>query len=106
MTEPAPAGHDCIVAAGTPLHRIHRDRPGAIAWFDKSAHGRFNLTDVPDGGTCYLAHDPLGAYIETLGRILTRISESRSPLVRSDPLRGQSCVLVSRSRSHGHDRRR
>jgi|GEM_PF-2394706 len=64
MTEPATAGHDCIVAAGTPLHRIHRNRPGAIAWFDTSAHGRFNLTDIPEGGTCCLALDPLGAYIE------------------------------------------
>lgn len=72
MTEPATAGHDYIVPVGTPLHRVHRDRPGAIAWFDTSEHGRFNLTDVTDRGTCYLALDPLGAYIETLGRILTR----------------------------------
>ena len=79
MTEPATAGHDCIVAAGSPLHRIHRDRPGAIAWFDKSAHGRFNLTDVPDGGTCLLALDPLGAYIETLGPILTRAATTSTP---------------------------
>ncbi len=48
MTEPATGGHDYVVAAGTPLHRIHRDRPGAIAWFDNSEHGRFNLTDVTD----------------------------------------------------------
>lgn len=69
------AGHDefgLVVAAGTVLHRIHRTRSGSVAFFDTSDEGRFNLTDVAHRGTCYLALDPLGAYVETLGRILTR----------------------------------
>ncbi len=72
MIEPAPAGVDYRLRAGTPLHRIHRDRRGSVAFFDTSEHGRFNLTDIAGRGTCYLALEALGAYIETLGRILTR----------------------------------
>ena len=61
-----------LLDAGTELHRIHGLRPGSVAFFDSSPHGRFNLTDVPGQGTCYLALDALGAYVETLGRVLTR----------------------------------
>lgn len=72
MTSADPASHVHVIAAGTELHRIHGTRPGSVAFFDTSPHGRFNLTDVAHRGTCYLALDPLGAYVETLGRILTR----------------------------------
>jgi hypothetical protein len=61
-----------LLVAGTELHRIHGLRPGSAAFFDTSPHGRFNLTDTPGQGTCYLALDALGAYVETLGRVLTR----------------------------------
>lgn len=67
------AKHGRGVAAGTELHRIHSTLPGSVAFFDTDrVRGRFNLVDVTDRGTCYLALDPLGAYVETLGRILTR----------------------------------
>lgn len=72
MTEPHPAQHDRVIKAGTRLHRIHSTRQGSLAYFDTTSDGRFNLTDVAGRGTCYLAFDPLGAYVETLGRILTR----------------------------------
>jgi RES domain len=46
------------------LVRIHR--VGHDPWFfDSSPHGRFNLTDVDDHGTCYFAEEPLGAFVET-----------------------------------------
>lgn len=64
--------HVHAVAGGTALHRIHRARAGFVAFFDTSEHGRFNLVDVAERGTCYLALHGLGAYVETLGRILTR----------------------------------
>lgn len=60
------------VAPGTNLYRVHRRRSGSVAFFDISTHGRFNLTDLVGRGTCYLALEPLGAYLETLGRVLTR----------------------------------
>lgn len=61
------------IAAGTELHRIHSTLAGSAAFFDADrVRGRFNLVGVTDRGTCYLALDPLGAYVETLGRILTR----------------------------------
>lgn len=75
--------------AGTELHRIHGLRPGSTAFFDSSPHGRFNLTDVPGRGTCYLALDALGAYVETLGRVLTR---SASDIAR----RRHSVITVDR----------
>lgn len=73
MTLDAHSGeHVRVVAADTAMHRIHRSRPGSVAFFDTSEHGRFNLVDVAERDTCYLALDALGAYVETLGRILTR----------------------------------
>lgn len=88
MTGADDPSHRRIIDAGTVLHRIHRDRPGSIAFFDTSVHGRFNLTDIADRGTCYLTIDALGAYVETLGRILTRpqldVDERRHSAVTID----------------------
>lgn len=36
-------------------------------FFDTGPDGRFNL---PDAGTCYLAEEPLGAFVEKFGRLL------------------------------------
>jgi hypothetical protein len=48
------------------LWRIHASV--AAPWFfDAGPHGRFNLPDV---GTCYLAEEPLGAFVEKFGRLL------------------------------------
>ncbi len=48
------------------LWRIHGG--DAEPWFfDTGPHGRFNLGDV---GTCYLAEERLGAFVEKFGRLL------------------------------------
>lgn len=48
------------------LWRIHA--ADAAPWFfDIGPEGRFNLPDV---GTCYLAEEPLGAFVEKFGRLL------------------------------------
>jgi hypothetical protein len=43
------------------LHRIHRRDLGAW-WFSNDASGRFDLESPR--GTCYLAEDPLGSFVE------------------------------------------
>ena len=48
------------------LWRIHAAET-APWFFDTGPEGRFN---VPHGGTCYLAEQPLGALIEKFGRLL------------------------------------
>lgn len=51
-----------VLAPGAPLFRIHRaDRDPW--WFSADGSGRFDLE--PPRGTCYLAADPLGAFVET-----------------------------------------
>lgn len=47
--------------AAQPLYRIHRHgrRPW---WFSSDGSGRFDL--APPHGTCYLADDPLGGFVE------------------------------------------
>lgn len=56
------------IDAGSPLYRVHRTVNGP-AYFDSGPDGRFN---PPAGcgtfGTCYLATEPIGAYLETVGR--------------------------------------
>ncbi|MBV9170509.1 MAG: RES domain-containing protein [Chloroflexi bacterium] len=47
------------------LYRVHRRDRGAW-YFDSSYSGRFNLSGK--FGTCYLALQPEGAFLETLGR--------------------------------------
>lgn len=47
------------------LYRIHRQKHGAW-YFDNGPGGRFNLSGA--FGTCYLALQPDGALLETLGR--------------------------------------
>jgi hypothetical protein len=44
-----------------PLFRIHRDGREPW-WFSSDGLGRFDL--VAPNGTCYLAEDPLGAFVE------------------------------------------
>jgi hypothetical protein len=47
--------------ASQPLYRIHRRDLGAW-WFSHDASGRFDLQSPR--GTCYLAEDPLGSFVE------------------------------------------
>ncbi|MBS1843980.1 MAG: RES family NAD+ phosphorylase [Actinobacteria bacterium] len=60
-----------------PLWRIH---PGDVSlwFFDTSADGRFNLGD---SGTCYLAEEPIGAFVEKFGRLLRPGGVIPEPLV-------------------------
>ena len=51
-----------ILAPGEPLFRIYRADRGPW-WFSSDGTGRFDLS--PPRGTCYLAEDPLGAFVET-----------------------------------------
>jgi hypothetical protein len=59
------------------LWRIHA--ADIAAWFfDPGPDGRFNLADT---GTCYLAEEPIGAFVEKFGRLLRRGGVIPEPLV-------------------------
>jgi hypothetical protein len=64
------------------LWRVHA--ADAAPWFfDTSPEGRFNLPDV---GTCYLAEEQLGAFVEKFGRLLRPGGVIPEPLVDSQRL--------------------
>jgi hypothetical protein len=64
------------------LWRIH---PADVSpWFyDAGPEGRFNLPDV---GTCYLAEEPIGAFVEKFGRLLRPGGVIPEPLVDTQRL--------------------
>lgn len=62
--EDPPSLHEfpaCVTLASQPLYRIHRQNHGPW-YFSDDGSGRFNL--APPRGTCYLATEPIGAFIE------------------------------------------
>jgi hypothetical protein len=64
------------------LWRIHA--ADVIPWFfDVSPDGRFNLAE---SGTCYLAEDPLGAFVEKFGRLLRPGGVIPEPLIDTQRL--------------------
>lgn len=67
---------ELVLAPGTELVRIHR-RGRSPWWFSGEGSGRFDLGPpaMPSRGTCYLAQDPLGAFVEVF-RDLRVIPES------------------------------
>lgn len=64
------------------LWRIH---PADVSpwFFDASPDGRFNLADT---GTCYLAEEPIGAFVEKFGRLLRPGGVITEPLVDAQRL--------------------
>jgi RES domain len=71
------------VKLGTePLWRIH---PADVApwFFDIGPDGRFNLAE---SGTCYLAEEPIGAFVEKFGRLLRPGGVIPEPLVDAQRL--------------------
>jgi hypothetical protein len=64
------------------LWRIHA-ADGAPWFFDVGPDGRFNLAE---SGTCYLAEDPLGAFVEKFGRLLRPGGAIPEPLVDAQRL--------------------
>lgn len=84
---------ELVLASGTELVRIHR-RGRSPWWFSGDGSGRFDLgpPSFPGRGTCYLAEDPLGAFVEVF-RDLRVIPESElrrralSRIARPRPLR-------------------
>lgn len=64
------------------LWRIHT--AGASPWFfDTGPEGRFNLGDA---GTCYVAEEPIGAFVEKFGRLLRAGGVIPEPLVDAQQL--------------------
>lgn len=64
-----------------PLWRIHA---GVAPWFfDTGPDGRFNLAE---SGTCYLAEEPIGAFVEKFGRLLRPGGVIPEPLVDAQRL--------------------
>jgi hypothetical protein len=64
------------------LWRIHA--ADVSPWFfDAGPDGRFNLADA---GTCYLAEDPIGAFVEKFGRLLRPGGVIPEPLVDTQRL--------------------
>jgi RES domain len=60
-----------------PLWRIHA--ADVAPWFfDVGPAGRFNLAEA---GTCYLAEEPIGAFVEKFGRLLRPGGVISEPLV-------------------------
>jgi hypothetical protein len=65
-----------------PLWRIHA--ADVAPWFfDVGPDGRFNLSE---SGTCYLAEEPIGAFIEKFGRLLRPGGVIPEPLVDAQRL--------------------
>jgi hypothetical protein len=64
------------------LWRIH---PADVSpwFFDTGPEGRFNLPDV---GTCYLAEEPVGAFVEKFGRLLRPDGVIPEPLIDAQRL--------------------
>lgn len=52
------------------LYRVHRAANDPL-YFSSSRLGRFDLAGIAGVGTCYLSASPIGAYVETLGRLGT-----------------------------------
>jgi len=71
------------VKLGTePLWRIHA--ADVAPWFfDLGPDGRFNLAE---SGTCYLAEEPIGAFVEKFGRLLRPGGAIPEPLVDAQRL--------------------
>jgi RES domain len=64
------------------LWRIHA--ADVSPWFfDAGPEGRFNLVDA---GTCYLAEEPIGAFVEKFGRLLRPGGVLPEPLVDTQRL--------------------
>jgi hypothetical protein len=64
------------------LWRIHA--ADVSPWFfDAGPDGRFNLADA---GTCYLAEEPIGAFVEKFGRLLRPDGVIPEPLVDTQRL--------------------
>ena len=64
------------------LWRIHA--ADVSPWFfDAGPDGRFNLADA---GTCYLAEEPIGAFVEKFGRLLRPEGVLPEPLVDTQRL--------------------
>lgn len=65
-----------------PLWRIHA--ADVAPWFfDVGPDGRFNLAE---SGTCYLAEEPIGAFVEKFGRLLRPGGVIPEPLVDTQRL--------------------
>jgi hypothetical protein len=65
-----------------PLWRIHA--ADVTPWFfDVGPDGRFNLAE---SGTCYLAQEPIGAFVEKFGRLLRPGGVIPEPLVDTQRL--------------------
>lgn len=65
-----------------PLWRIHA--ADVAPWFfDVGPDGRFNLAE---SGTCYLAEEPIGAFVEKFGRLLRPGGVIPEPLVDAQRL--------------------
>lgn len=65
-----------------PLWRIHA--ADVVPWFfDIGPDGRFNLAE---SGTCYLAEEPIGAFVEKFGRLLRPGGVIPEPLVDAQRL--------------------
>jgi RES domain-containing protein len=54
-----------LIAPDSHLYRIHRDGNGPW-YFNNDGDFRFDLGRASGHGTCYLAENPLGAFVETL----------------------------------------
>jgi hypothetical protein len=65
-----------------PLSRIHA-ADVAPWYFDAGPDGRFNLVE---SGTCYLAEEPIGAFVEKFGRLLRPGGVIPEPLVDAQRL--------------------
>ena len=61
------------------LYRIHRAERKAW-WFSSDGSGRFDLTSSKSLGTCYLAEDPLGSFVEVFRD--TRLSAEEDVFAR------------------------
>lgn len=69
MTEPVGPGFpSTTVHPERVLYRVRRSVNDPL-YFSSSGGGRFDLRGTPEAGTSYLSPSPVGAYLETFGRL-------------------------------------
>jgi RES domain len=101
-----PTAHVQTINTRTPLYRVHRTSNGP-AFFDTGPHGRFNPpATCHTFGTCYLAVDPMAAFLETCGRRSTILREdieirSLTTVTLNSAIRLFD-ILDPRNRAHFH----
>jgi hypothetical protein len=104
VTRPVDASFPaCTWPAHRPLWRVHRTGHGPW-WFSADGRGRFDPVGIPGIGACYLAQEPLGAFIEVFRtRLLLDVDDiERMAMARLEVGRGLRIADLGSRRALGY----